>query len=181
MTTDGTSPAAPAPNPFSSPDVLQILRERGWLQGEASLEQTAWCERAAVLLGPHAADHAGLADLLSLIFLYDAGAILATVEAHVILSCYAARDVLRHLAMLLLAGGPVAPERFQEIISSLKEKLEVRGRELFHPLRLALAGRCGEGELDRVILLLDDAAAACFARAVKSPRTRIVEFCAALD
>ena len=47
--------------------------------------------------------------------------------------------------------------------------------------RLALAGRAGEGELDRVILLLDEAAALSFAAPVKSARVRILEFCSALD
>jgi hypothetical protein len=59
--------------------------------------------------------------------------------------------------------------------------MDLRGRELFHPIRLALAGRAGEGELDRVILLLDEAAGLPFAVKVKSVRVRIVEFCAALD
>ena len=181
MTTDNTSAAAPLTNPFSSQDVLQILREQRWLERDPSPEQTAWCKRAAALLSSHAADDVALADLLSLVFRYDASTILATVDAHVILSRYAARDVLRRLAFLLLAGGPLSAERFQEIVTDLKEKLEVRGRELFHPLRLALAGRSGEGELDRVILLLDDAAAANFTRPVKAPRARIIEFCAALD
>ncbi len=62
-----------------------------------------------------------------------------------------------------------------------KRKLELRGRDLFYPLRLALAGRPGEGELDRVILLLDEAASLPFAIPVKSTRTRIVQFCSALD
>lgn len=178
----GNASLSPAsPNPFHAEDVLQILRERGWLQNDASPGQLAWSERAATLLGPQAADRAALADLLSLVFHYDAREILATVDAHVVLSRYAARDVLRELAILLLAGGSLTSERFQEVVTALKEKLEVRGRELFHPLRLALAGRCGEGELDRVILLLDDAAAADFSKLAKDARTRIVEFCAALD
>jgi hypothetical protein len=52
---------------------------------------------------------------------------------------------------------------------------------LFHPLRLALAGRVGEGGLDRVILLVDEAAVVGFAVKVKTVRERILEFCAALD
>jgi hypothetical protein len=59
--------------------------------------------------------------------------------------------------------------------------MELRGRELFHPIRLALAGRAGEGELDRVILLLDEAAVLSFAAPVKSARARVLEFCSALD
>jgi glutamyl-tRNA synthetase/nondiscriminating glutamyl-tRNA synthetase len=88
---------------------------------------------------------------------------------------------VRRLALLLLEGAALDSERFKEIITALKEGLELRGRELFHPIRLALAGRAGEGELDRVILILDEAASAGFAERVKSARERILEFCAALD
>lgn len=170
-----------AVNPFTVPDVVEVLRTHGWLAAEPSAEQSAWCERAASLLGPHAADCAALADLLALVFHYDAHEIIARVDSHVVLSRYAARDVLRQLALLLLDGASLTSERFKEIVSSLKEGLGIRGRELFHPLRLALAGRSGEGDLDRVILLLDEAAILPFAVAVKSARVRILEFCAALD
>jgi hypothetical protein len=53
--------------------------------------------------------------------------------------------------------------------------------DLLHPIRIALAGRAGEGELDRVILLLDPAAQLSFVVPVKGTRQRMLEFCAALD
>jgi nondiscriminating glutamyl-tRNA synthetase len=170
-----------AVNVFKAADVAAMLNAHGWLAAEPSAEQVAWCERASVLLGPHATDRAALADLLALVFHYDAHEIIARVDSHVVLSRYAARDVLRQLALLLLDGEPLTSERFKEIVTALKEGLDIRGRELFHPLRLALAGRSGEGDLDRVILLLDEAAPLAFAVAVKSARARILEFCAALD
>ena len=172
---------APAANPFTCADVLSILRERGWLAAEPSPEQYAWCERAASMLGGHAADRAALGELLGLVFQYDAREIISKVDSHVVLSRYAARDVLRQIALLLLEGAPLTSERFKEIVTVLKESMELRGRELFHPIRLALAGRAGEGQLDRVILLLDEAAALSFAVPVKSARARILEFCSALD
>jgi len=168
-------------NPFTGADVVATLRERGWLVGEATAGQIAWCERAAGMLGGHAADGAALAELLGLVFRYDAREIFVRVESHVVLSRYAAREVLRRLGLLLLEGGALDSERFSEIITRLKTEMDLRGRELFHPIRLALAGRAGEGELDRVILLLDEAAGLPFAVTVKSARTRIVEFCTALD
>src|SRR5207244_9497241 len=61
------------------------------------------------------------------------------------------RSVLRELAHCVLDGPEVNSERFKEIVTALKEKLRYRSRELFQPIRLALAGRAGEGELDRVI------------------------------
>jgi len=167
-------------NPFTANDVLAILRERRWLAADPSPEQIAFCEHAAALLGHHVQDSAGLAALLQLVFEYDAAQILNQVDAHAILARHSARDVIRHLALLLLEGPPLDSDRFKQIIASLKDVLQFRSRDLFHPIRLALTGRAGEGELDRVILLLDEAAALPFAISVKSARTRILEFCAAL-
>lgn len=167
-------------NGYSTADVLAILHERHWLSGDPTPEQLAWCERAAALLGHHANDLAGLTDLLQLVFAYDAPQILESVDSHAVLTRYAARDVIRHLA-LLLDPKPFDSDRFKDVVTYLKATLEVRGRDLFHPLRLALAGRAGDGELDRVILLLDDASVLPFAVPVKSVRARILEFCAALD
>jgi len=168
-------------NPFTGAEVAAILAERGWAIMELSAEQKAWCERAATILGVHAVDRVALAELLGLVFHYDSREILGRVESHAVLSRYGARDVLRQLALLLLEEGALDSDRFKEIVTSLKESLDIRGRELFHPIRLALAGRAGGGELDRVILLLDEAAGAGFAAGVKPARERILEFCAALD
>lgn len=170
-----------ATNPFTALDIAGILGEHGWLVSEPSAEHLAWCEHAAAILGTQVSDRNSLADLVSLVFHYDPREILDRVESHAVLSRYAARAVLRQLALLLLENAPLTSERFKDIVSSLKESLQIRGRELFHPIRLALAGRASEGELDRVILLLDEAAALSFRVPVKSARTRVLEFCAALD
>jgi len=168
-------------NPFTAADVAAILRDRGWVSSEFSPEQNVWCERAASMLGPHVADRGRLADLLGLVFHYDATELMTRVETHVVMSRYAARDVVRRLALLLLDGDAFTSDRFTEVVSALKQDLELRGRELFHPIRLALAGQAGEGALDRVILLVDEAAVLPFDPQVKPARQRILEFCAALD
>jgi hypothetical protein len=172
---------AVAVNPWTSTDVAAILRERRWLTPDPTPDVDAWCGRAAALLGSHAADRATLEESLRLVIHYDAQEILARVETHEILARYAARDVLRHLALLLLDGAPLNSERFKKIFAALKEQLKLSGREMLYPMRLALAGRPGDGSLDRVILLLDEAAALSFAVPVKSARARILEFCSAMD
>jgi nondiscriminating glutamyl-tRNA synthetase len=173
---------AVAVNPFGAADVAEVLAARGWIgvgdRGSDVVRQE-WCERAAFLLGPQVADRAGLADLLGLVFEYDAARVMNDVEAHNVMTRYAARDVIRMLARLVLDGGVCTPERFSEIVTALKAELDIRGRELFHPVRLALAGRSGEGGLDRVILLIDPAREAGFA--VKTVRERMVEFCSVME
>jgi len=168
-------------SPFSAADVLGVLREGGWISRDAPPEQNAWCERAAFLLGPQAADREALSGLLRLAFEYDAARAMASFEAHAVMTRYAARDVIRLLARLVLDGEPCTPERFKEIVTALKEGLDLGGREVLQPLRLALVGRAGGGELDRVILLIDATAAAGFTPAVKTVRERMIEFCSALD
>jgi hypothetical protein len=176
-----TRDSVAAPNLFTGVDVGEILRERGWTAGDgASPEVQAWCERAAGLLGSHVVDRAALGDLFDLVFHYDAEKVLERVESHAVLARYGAREVVRRLALLLLDGGALDSERFKEIITIMKEGSDLRSRDLFHPIRLALAGKAGDGELDRVILLIDEAAALPFAVPVKPVRVRILEFCSAL-
>lgn len=133
------------------------------------------------MLGQFATGRMGLSELLRLVFNYDAALILQSSDTHAVLARYAARDVIRHLAAELLEPVPFDSDRFKQVVTKLKEDLELRGRDLFHPIRLVLAGRAGEGELDRVVLLLDDASALPFAVRVKPVRERMIEFCAALE
>ena len=176
-----TEPTPAAASPFAAADVAAILRERGWLAGAPSPELEAWLAEAAALLGPHAADRQALEALLRLVFEYDAREILRLPENLMVLAREGAREVIREVAHLVLDGPDVDSDRFKGIVSALKAKLRFRGRELFHPIRLVLAGRTGEGDLDRVILLLDRAARLPFCVPVKGTRQRMLEFCAALE
>jgi hypothetical protein len=176
-------PTEPRENLFSFEDIAAILRERTWIGHTAPVSKplTDWLARAAFLLGPQAPDRAALADLLALIFQYDAAAILRDPASHEVLSREGARAVIRALALEVLGGPPVDSDRFKAIIDSLREKTPSRSRDLFLPIRLALAGRAGGGELDRVILLLDAAGGISGLGPVKGTRARIMEFCAALE
>ncbi|MGD0956053.1 MAG: hypothetical protein ABR953_04395 [Candidatus Acidiferrales bacterium] len=186
MSPDTPAEASPsAVNLFAGEDVAAILRESNWLaagQGiDADAALHAWLTRAAELLGPHAADRVARAELLALVFGYEAVGLLRNTTNQAVLAREGAREVVRELANRVLDGGDIDSDRFKEIIDGMKAALPHRGRSLFFPIRLALAGRAGEGELDRVILLLDAAARIGFAVPVKGTRQRMLEFCAALD
>jgi anticodon-binding protein len=172
-------------NPFTAEDIAAILRQRGWLaadsESQRSLALQAWLARAAELLGPHVSDQAALARLLEPVFAYDAAFILQDPANQDVLARSGAREVIRELAHRILGTGDIDSDRFKDIIESMKAAIPYRSRAMFHPIRLVLTGRCGEGELDRVILLLDSAAKLAFAAPVKTARQRMLEFCAALD
>ena len=169
-----------AVNPFAPGDVAAILRERKW-QRHDDEAVAAWTAEAVTLLGPQAENREKLAHLLGLVFEYDAHTVLATRECQEVLARDGARQVLRALATEILNGGPVDSNRLKEIVAAVKARLPYSSREIFHPLRVALAGRVGGGDLDRVVLLLDSAAKIEGLAPVKPVRTRILEFCAARD
>ena len=169
-----------AASPFTAGDVAAILRERGWLRLEGETV-ASWLAEAASLLGPRAENREALARLLALVFEYDARVVLASRECQDVLAREGAREVLRVLATEILSGAPVDSNRLKEIVAAIKARLPYSSRDIFHPLRVALTGRVGGGELDRVVLLLDSAARIEGLAPVKSVRTRILEFCAALD
>jgi hypothetical protein len=183
----GAPPGAiSASGSFTSETVAGILRARGWLNSASATAESqtallAWAARAAELLGPHAADRAGLENLLALVFGYDAAAVLREPANQAVLAREGAREVVRELANRVLAGGDVDSGRLKEIVDAMKAALPYRSRDMFHPIRVALAGAAGNGELDRVILLLDAAAKLPFATPVKGTRQRMLDFCAALD
>lgn len=182
-TSSAISVDQPRENLFSAADFEAILRERGWLSGADELDPKTreWVERAAAYLGPHATDSASLAELAALCFGYDAIQILSRPASHAVLARDGARDVIRELAREVIGGAPIDSDRFKAIVESLRTKTPCRSRHLFHPIRLALAGRAGEGELDRVILLLDSAADLPGLAPVKNSAQRMLEFCSALN
>jgi hypothetical protein len=179
---------APAVNAWTASDVRRILIERRWLAAACdsdaeptSISTEKWIAEAAAWLGPHSADRDALAKLLGFVFNYDARKILESAEAHAVLLRESARNVIRELGLEVLAGPAVDSARLAEIVAAVKRRSGASSRALFHPIRLVLAGRAGEGDLDRVILLLDTAAATPGLACVKTARERMLEFCAVLD
>lgn len=182
---DASSCFEPAARPFTAEDLAGVLRERGWLGcpsgDQANQALQAWLSRAAELLGPYARDRAALASLVEPIFVYVAATVLQDPGNQDVLARAGAREVIRELASRILDGVEVDSDRFKKIVEEMKQAIPYRSRAMFYPIRLALTGRVGEGELDRVILLLDSAATLDFAVLVKTTRQRMLEFCAALD
>jgi glutamyl/glutaminyl-tRNA synthetase len=55
-------------------------------------------------------------------------------------------------------AGPVTVEDFKGWINEIKEATGVKGKELFHPIRIALTGSHSGPEFDKVIPLIEDGA-----------------------
>jgi glutamyl-tRNA synthetase len=134
-----------------------------------------WFTRLLALLVP-SVDHLDqLPSKAALFFAFDPEAAHANEENAAILAADSARTVLAEMADRIRAhSGPVAPEVFKAWMNEVKAAAGVKGKELFHPVRVALTGSHSGPEFDKLIPLIEDGAA--LGLAIPSIRDRIERF-----
>jgi nondiscriminating glutamyl-tRNA synthetase len=96
---------------------------------------------------------------VAFLFGFDTDAVRATEENSQVLSADSARTVLAELADRARAhAGPVRAEEFKSWMDEVKAATGVKGKELFHPVRIALTGTHSGREFDKLIPLIEDGA-----------------------
>jgi nondiscriminating glutamyl-tRNA synthetase len=123
----------------------------------ASDEVRAWFDRLLALFLP-AVDHLDQLPLkAAFIFGFDAEAARANEENAAVLAPDSARTVLAELAGRVRAhSGPVRPEDFKAWINEIKSATGIKGKELFHPVRIALTGAHSGPDFDKTLPLIED-------------------------
>ena len=86
-------------------------------------------------------------------------------------------DLIRRFAAELEDKGQLTFEDYRTIVGRLKEATKRKGKQLFHPLRVALTGKSSGPELDKLIPLVE-AAARLRIKGVLSCKDRVKAFLA---
>jgi glutamyl-tRNA synthetase/nondiscriminating glutamyl-tRNA synthetase len=165
---------------LAAPERLAAL-SWGYFASQLPAQETAteavknWFARLIALLVP-AVDHLDqLPAKAALVFAFDPAAARANEENAAILAADSARTVLGELACRVRAhAGPVTPEVFKAWMNEIKAATGVKGKELFHPVRIALTGAHSGPEFDKLLPLVEDGAA--LGLGVLSVRERIERF-----
>jgi glutamyl-tRNA synthetase len=120
----------------------------------------SWFTRLLTLFVP-AVDHLDqLPEKAALVFGFDPEAARANEENAAVLAAPSADVVLKELASRILAHeGPVTPEAFKAWMKEIKTATGIKGKDLFHPVRIALTGTHSGPEFDKLIPLIEDGAA----------------------
>jgi len=135
----------------------------------------SWFVRLLTLLVP-SVDHLDqLPEKSAPIFAFDPASARANEENAAVLAVPSADVVLKELAGRVLAHvGPVTPEAFKAWMNEIKAATKIKGRELFHPVRIALTGAHSGPEFDKLIPLIEEGAA--LGLGIPSVRERIERF-----
>jgi len=96
-------------------------------------------------------------------------------EALAILKAKGALKVIRIFARKISKYGRFDYERFVAITREIRDETGAKGRELYHPLRVALTARASGLELDKFIPLVEGGSRLDFPRPIKNCAQRVAE------
>ncbi len=100
-------------------------------------------------------------------------------EDAALLTSEAGERVVRAFAAKILAEpGALTPQRFKELMNEVKAETGVKGKDLFHPVRIILTGAHSGPEFDKLIPLLEDGSKLDLPTHVSGVRERVEAFIA---
>ncbi len=118
-----------------------------------------------------------LPERTAFVFRYDAAAALHDPDNAETLASSKADEVLLAFAQQIEGDpSPLTPEHFKTIMNEIKTKTGVKGKELFHPIRLALTGSHSGPDFDKVIPVFEEGSQLKLPHHVLSVRERMAAF-----
>ena len=134
--------------------------ERLGVHDEASPELLAWFDKVLALFLP-AVDHLNqLPSRAAVVFGFDAETASANPENTAVLANEKALSVLGEFASRVrTCSDQITPETFKGWMNEIKASTGAKGKDLFHPVRIALTGSHSGPEFDKLLPLIEEGAA----------------------
>ncbi len=155
---------------------LPFLASAGYLSQPASDGVLAWLERVIDAVLKNLDQLSQLPAAARLVFEYDAAAVVGGDETRHVAEDAGSREVLKAFVPLVCAEASLTYERFREIAKDVQKLTGKKGKDLFHPIRVAVTGAVSGPELEKLIPIFEEGAKLELARRVKSTAQRLREF-----
>jgi nondiscriminating glutamyl-tRNA synthetase len=137
----------------------------------------AWFRTLLALFLPSVSQLDELPVKTAFVFRFDPAAARANEENAVILATDSAQEVLAAFARRVAAhSGSVTAEQFKTWMDEIKAETGAKGKDLFHPVRIALTGAHSGREFDKLIPVLEDGSQLDLPGHILSVRERIEQF-----
>jgi len=158
---------------------VPFLVQAGYLAGPCDGPTLDWLERVLAATLKNLDMLGQLPAAVRLIFEYDAASVASGEETRHVVQDAAAREVLKAFIPKVLEAQDLTYERFRAIAKAVQKETGKKGKELLHPIRVALTGRASGPELEKLIPIFEEGAKLPLGRRVKSVSERLREFAAA--
>jgi nondiscriminating glutamyl-tRNA synthetase len=154
-----------------------FLQRANLLPQEMPAEVKQWSERLIDLMVPYVDRLDQLAERAGIIFRFDGGAAASDPGNTEVLATATTADVLAmFLDRVTAVDYQPTAEHFQAIMNEIKTKTGVKGKELFHPVRVMLIGSHSGPDFNKLIPVIEEGSRLPLPVHVKSVRERAQEF-----
>jgi glutamyl-tRNA synthetase/nondiscriminating glutamyl-tRNA synthetase len=160
---------------------IGFLQRAGLLPASLTESVSGWADKLIDLLAPYVDQMDQLPQRAGIIFKHDPAAALAQPENAETFASEKAAAVVKAFAQRVAGESPLTPERFKAIMNEIKTEAGVKGKNLFHPVRIALIGSHSGPDFDRLIPLIEEGSKLALPVQVKSVRERAKDFVKALE
>ncbi len=150
-----------------------FLKNADYLPKAMNQAQWAWLEQAVSTLIERVDTFADLTESFALLFDFSLDELDKDEKDSLQTEC--ATKVLDVFAQKLKEIERLDYETFATLTQEIKTETGCKGRELYHPLRLALTGRSSGLDLDKLIPLVESGAKLDFPRPLKNCAQRVAE------
>jgi glutamyl-tRNA synthetase/nondiscriminating glutamyl-tRNA synthetase len=173
---------------------VPFLVRAGYLAEPVDAPTLAWLERVLDAVVKNISHLSELPDAVRLIFEYDAKSVISGEETRHVIEGAGPREVLIHfiedfkhlekrpwyarLQASAEAGGHPSSAAFRRVAKDVQRETGKKGKDLFHPIRVALTGAVSGPELEKLIPIFEEGAKLSLPRPVKSVTQRLREFAA---
>ena len=145
----------------------------------ADVKTVQWFGKLIALFLPSVDRLEQLPEKAQFVFRFDAQAARENPENASVLQSEAAQKVLSAFARRVRAHeGEVTPEQFKGWMNEIKTETGAKGKDLFHPVRIALTGAHSGPEFDKLIPILEEGSGLPLPTHVLSVRERAQQFVA---
>lgn len=158
-----------------------FLRRAGLLPPNLNGSVSGWANRVTDLLAPYVDRMEQLPERAGILFNFDPLKAISNPENAEVLKGAKARAVLAGFAKRASQETPLTPEGFKQIMNELKAETGAKGKELFHPVRIALIGAHSGPDFDRLIPLIEEGSRLSLPVHVKTVNERVQAFLSALE
>ena len=117
-----------------------------------------------------------LPEPVRLIFRFDAKEALQAEENTDVIESEDSRRVLSSFCQRVSAAGELDSDKFRALITEVRKETGLKGKNLFHPIRVALTGQTSGPELDKLVPILEQGAKLPLPTPVKGCAERAREF-----
>lgn len=155
---------------------VPFLAKAGCVTEPADSDVLRWLERVVAAVLKNLDTLSQLPEAARLIFTFDLSHLKEKDETRDALEGDSARQVLAAFIPRMLTIAELDCGKFRETMKAVEIETGKKGRDLFHPVRVALTGAASGPELEKLIPIFEEGACLSLPKPIKSCAARLREF-----